>query len=272
MRYVALFSTAVFLAGALFAADFPEPEATGPAPEESVCLDCHASDMVPEKFREIPRQWEGSWHYRNNVSCSDCHGGDPKDVQFAMSPERGFVGVPAYRDVPAFCGKCHAGIRENYGKSGHGIALRERGSGPNCVTCHGAHEVQKANIDIINSDRCTQCHSYERAETIKGAIASTEKVIGRIEHSLKDLKNRGVYTGEEEKELFRTRAEFHTLFHTVDVDFVKDRTDEFTKKLSVIETWIEQMFEELGFRKDFAVVMVVMFLALGILFLLLSRA
>ena len=95
----------------------------------------------------------------------------------AMSPERGFAGKPQYSQVPEFCGKCHIGILKNYLESGHGRALKADQSGPNCVTCHGSHAIQKANIDIIDEQRCSQCHTYERAKAMKQALFPTEKKI-----------------------------------------------------------------------------------------------
>jgi hypothetical protein len=240
-------------------------------PQTSVCLGCHDSDMVRPEFRSIPAEWKKSWHYRNSVSCHDCHGGDPQDATMAMSPERGFVGKPQYSQVPEFCGKCHIGILKNYLESGHGKALKRNQSGPNCVTCHGSHGILKAEINIINEKRCSQCHTYERAETMKQALAVTEKKIKEAEDGLRDLKRSGVFTEDEEKTLFSTEAQFRTLFHSVDVSLIKERTDGFIQKLDRIEAGERAIFHELEFRKNFAAFLMVVFLGLGVVFLLMSR-
>lgn len=239
--------------------------------ERSACIECHVSDVMKPEFRSIADEWKKSWHFQNNVSCHNCHGGDPEDAAMAMSPQRGFSGSPEYTEVPEFCGKCHAGILKNYLESGHGKAFKSSGSGPNCVTCHGSHNVQKANIDIINEQRCTQCHSYERARIMKQALFITEKKIREIETGLKKLKTEGVFTEEEEKSLFGTHAEFRTLFHTVDVTLVKERTDEFTKKLDSIDVRIQDTFRELKFRRNFSAFIMLVFIGMGFLLYLLSK-
>lgn len=239
--------------------------------EEDVCLDCHSSDKMKPEFLSITNAWKASWLAQNNVSCHDCHGGDTKDASMAMSRQRGFVGTPKYREVPEFCGKCHIGILKNYLESGHGKALRSSGKGPNCVTCHGSHNIQKANIDIINERLCTKCHSYERAKIMKQALFITEKKIGELDRDIKKLKTEGVFTEEEEKALFSTQAEFRTLFHTVDASLVKERTDEFLNRLNFIEKKLQKIFGELHYRKNFSAFLMLLFIGLGIVVFLISR-
>ena len=143
---------------------------TTPAPaaaqEEIVCIQCHGA--LTGKLGDPVKLWRGSIHAENGIACNDCHGGDPKDLVNAMSPSRGFLGVPKEKDIPAFCGRCHVGVKNDYLQSAHGKALGK--GGPTCVTCHGNHQVVKASLDIINEKRCTQCHSFERARIIREAM------------------------------------------------------------------------------------------------------
>jgi nitrate/TMAO reductase-like tetraheme cytochrome c subunit len=248
------------------------PSEFPPSPkEQTVCIECHTTDMVKPEYRDIPDKWRKSVHYQNNVSCNDCHGGDPKDADLAMKPEKGFAGVPKPKEVPKFCGKCHVGIMQSYLESGHGKALESKGRGPTCSLCHGSHEIQKADINIINEKLCGVCHSYDRAKTMKASLLLTEKKIDEIDSSLKILKAGLIPTGDEEKTLFRTQAEYRTLFHTVDVNLVKERTDEFTKRLSTLDGMIQKGYMELKFRQDFSVFIMLIFIGLGITIFLLSR-
>lgn len=255
----------------LFEKEFLTKPWAGETLEESVCIECHTSDTMKRSLLKIPQEWKTSVHYDNNVSCHNCHGGDPKDATMAMSPERGFVGVPTYVKVPEFCGKCHVGILKNYLESGHGRALKANGGGPNCVLCHGSHAIQKASIDIINEKRCTQCHSYERARTMKQALFLTELKISEISRDLKKLKDAGVYTAEEDRTLFSTAAEFRTLFHSVDVSLIKKRTDYYLNKLQPIEAKIQRMFRELAFRRNFSAFLFLVFLGMAVSLLLLYK-
>ena len=252
--------------------EFPKtPWGERPRVEQNVCIDCHASDLMKEDYRGIPAEWRKSWHYKNGVSCQDCHGGDPKDAARSMKPESGFVGTPKPKEVPEFCGKCHLGIKENYLESGHGKALKATGKGPNCVTCHHSHDIQKASIDIINDKLCGVCHTYDRAKEMKTALLLTEQKINKIDRDLKTLKSELISTQDEEKSLFQTQAEYRTLFHTVDVKMVQDRTGEFDKKLAVINAQVQKGFRELKFRQNFAIFIMLIFIGLGIAIFCLSR-
>jgi len=239
--------------------------------EVSACIECHTSDTIAPELQKIPAEWKNSWHFQNDISCHDCHGGDHEDASMSMSHQRRFVGSPEYADVPDFCGKCHVGILNNYLKSGHGNALKITGTGPNCVTCHGSHNIQKASIDIIYGRRCTQCHSYERAKVIKQALFMTENRMNEIENDLGRLMEAGVFAEEDKKTLFRTQAEFRTLFHTIDVALVNESTDRFTRSLGAIEIKIKDNFKELLFRKRFSTFLMLVFIGMGVLISFLSK-
>ncbi|MBI5196372.1 MAG: cytochrome C [Nitrospirae bacterium] len=239
--------------------------------EVNACIECHSSNSMRPEFRSIPQEWKMSWHYQNNVMCHDCHGGDYKDATMSMSHQRGFVGTPKPADIPQFCGKCHIGILRNYLESGHGKALLATGKGPNCVICHGSHNIQKTTMDIINEGRCTKCHSYERAKIMKQALFVTENKIKEIDSQLESLKTEGIYTGNEKRELFSTQAEFHALFHTIDADLVKQRTDEFMQRLNAIEAKIKESIDEIHFRKNFSTFLMLIFIGLSVVVGLLAK-
>lgn len=244
---------------------------SGEQPEENFCIECHSSDKMKPDFLVIAEEWKASWHAQNKIACHNCHGGDPKDPSMSMSPHRGFVGKPKPSEVPDFCGKCHIGILKNYYESDHGKAFRTSGKGPNCVTCHGSHNIQKANIEIISEHRCAKCHSYERAKAMKQALFLTEKKFDELEGGLRKLRKEGVYIDDDQKNLFNIEAEFRTLFHSVDVDLVKDRTDEFSGKLSAAENKINNTFRELRFRKNFSAFILLIFAAMGSVLYLITK-
>src|SRR5512143_2111969 len=108
-----------------------------PQVTESVCIKCHSG--LQGRLGAPPRDWKGSVHAANGISCNNCHGGDPTDMAMAMSPARGFLGKPTEMAIPGFCGRCHVGVKEDYLASAHGRALGK--GGPQCVTCHSNHAV-----------------------------------------------------------------------------------------------------------------------------------
>lgn len=242
----------------------------GPQVEENSCIECHMSGKMKQSFLDLADEWKASWHAQNNIACHDCHGGDPRDPSLSMSPHRGFVGVPGEKEIPEFCGKCHIGILKNYLESGHGKALTA-GTGPNCITCHGSHGVQKANIDIINEQRCSKCHSYDRARMMKQALFVTDEKITMLEKEFEDLRHEGVYIDEEAKNLFAIQAEFRTLFHTVDVDLVKSQTDVFSGKLAAVEKTIQGIVSELRYRRNFSAFLFLVFGGMAAVVFLISK-
>jgi nitrate/TMAO reductase-like tetraheme cytochrome c subunit len=278
MRYLFLALTILFtlpsMSTAGYREDFEKEFMTktwaGEQVEENLCISCHASDKMKAEFKATVDAWQASWHAQNKISCENCHGGDPKDAALSMSRQRGFVGVPQYKEVPEFCGKCHIGILSNFLESGHGKALKASRKAPNCVTCHGSHNIQKASIDIINEQQCTKCHSYERAKIMKVALFLIEKKIAQLEQNLQELKQEGIYPEADEKSLFSTQAEFRTLFHTVDVNLVRSRTDEFTSKLDLIDKNIQATYRDLRFRKNFSAFLMLAFSGMGIIIFLMS--
>ena len=70
---------------------FPGPTSNEkPRIERIVCLQCHGTTLVPAAMRGIPKAWRQSIHYRNNVACNDCHGGDPHNMRPGHVTEAGF--------------------------------------------------------------------------------------------------------------------------------------------------------------------------------------
>ena len=104
ITYIACVSIVAIALGSLIPVD---------AGARDYCVQCHAElEEGPDSRTEQVRL---SVHGEAQLSCADCHGGDPEaeDMEEAMSPDRGYVGVPAKADIPGFCGKCHSDAMEN---------------------------------------------------------------------------------------------------------------------------------------------------------------
>ncbi len=238
-----------------------------PAQEEIVCIRCHGT--LPGKLGEPVRLWRDSIHAANGIACNNCHGGDPRDAANAMSPARGFLGAPKETAIPAFCGRCHVGVLNDYLPSAHGRALGK--GGPTCVTCHSNHLVVKATIDIINEKTCSQCHSYERARTIKEAMQQTEGLIVSTAGRIEVFKNEGVDTDRLEKGLFSVRNRFHTMFHDVDVEKVRRESAQINGDLGKISAILDQIAGDHAKRRAVGGIVVAGALLAALLFYLLRR-
>jgi hypothetical protein len=214
-------------------------------PRETVCIECHGAQSG--RLGEPVKLWRESIHAQNGISCNNCHGGDPSDMANAMSPQRGFLGAPKNDEIPDFCGRCHIRVKEDYLQSAHGRALGR--GGPQCVTCHGNHAIRMASPDLINRESCTRCHSYGRAETIKSAIVGTDQVISNLEEKLNGLHRLGFDTKEMKDKVFSVRNQFHSLFHSVDVEKVRAQTAGFQKDLEPVRTQVAALQGKLSQRK-----------------------
>lgn len=246
---------------------FPVIAAAAPAPE-IVCIQCHGG--LPGKYGAPVELWRGSIHAQNNIACNSCHGGDVKDAVNAMSPARGFLGVPKQTAVPAFCGRCHVGVMKDYLGSAHGKALGK--GGPTCVTCHGNHLVVKASLNLINEKACTACHSFERAIQIKNAMQKTEEIILSIDRRINTYKQSGGDVDRIEKGLFALRNEFHTLFHELDVNRVKKQTVRIDGELKKLDDVLNRKDEEQQQRKIYGAAAVGMALMAALLLHLLKKS
>jgi len=235
---------------------------------EISCIVCHEGQ--PGRLGDPVEQWRGSIHAKNGIFCNACHGGDPSELSMeAMSPQRGFLGVPEEEQIPDVCGGCHIGVREDYLQSAHGLALGS--GGPQCVTCHGNHAVQLAGPELINEQRCSRCHEYGRAEEIKTAVVETDRVISGIEQKLASLKRLSFATAESEGEVFAQRNRFHRIFHSVDVEKVRGETTSVRQELEKVQDTIKDIEKRLARRHIFGGVLTGLLVLTGIIAFLVRR-
>ena len=176
---------------AWFVQPTPTPLPLGPLPTPiahlqapgggNSCLDCH-STQDDERLLKVVDDWQRSIHAERDVTCVDCHGGDPSaDTQeAAKSPQAGYVGVPDKTKVPELCASCHADVTQmrqydlptdqfaKYRQSIHGIRLAEGDTNvATCADCHSGHMILKANDPASTvypanvPATCANCHADE---------------------------------------------------------------------------------------------------------------
>jgi hypothetical protein len=266
------FKTAPFiLAGALLVMLLgwrPAVVAAQPEQPETVCIQCHSA--LPDKLGAPVNLWRKSIHAENGISCNGCHGGDPKNAADAMNRSRGFLGAPKEVDIPAFCGRCHPGVMNDYLGSAHGKALGK--GGPTCVTCHSNHQVLRASLDLINEKSCSRCHSFERARIIKAAMQQTESYIVNIDQRIRGFQTSGVEVDRLAKGLFAVRNRFHTLFHEVSVEKVKAESSQIDADLAKVDKELRVIEDDMAKRKVAGGIAVGFALLLALLFHLLKKS
>jgi hypothetical protein len=237
--------------------------------QQTSCLECHAG-LGGDLGRPVG-EWQRSIHAENRVYCFNCHGGDPADfTMLAMSPEKGFIGVPPEEEIPALCGQCHIGVAEDYLGSVHGQTLGA--GGPHCATCHGNHAVRRSTPDLINPQLCSSCHDYGRADEIRQAVIVTDRFIVDLEASLRSFQLLGIDTEAMAGQLFAARNRFHRLFHSVDVDLVREQTADIQQELAEVRVQIEDIRGELNRRKLGGGLVVALLLAATLVAALIRRS
>ena len=230
---------------------------------ETVCLQCHAGQ--PGHLGAPVNDWRGSVHERNGISCHDCHGGDPTDFANAMSPERGFIGVPQYAAVPEFCGRCHVGVLADYRESAHGRKVASGGA--QCVVCHGNHTVREASLELINERDCARCHAYGRAAEIKAALAETDARFAAFGGEFERLKQLGVNVESLKGKLFDLRNRFHRVFHSVEVEKVRAETGGVQAELAALQGQVDNYDRQFARRRLWGGIAVGLLVLLGVVLL-----
>jgi predicted CXXCH cytochrome family protein len=175
-------SVALFLIGIGFSlAQEPGVWAqTNTPPAKNSCVKCHAE--VGDELAAPIAQVENDVHGRRGFSCASCHGGNPNDDDHdrSMDARKGFVGTPAARQVPSFCGKCHSNAEimkrfnptmrvdqeAEYASSVHGKkATQGDQKAATCISCHGYHGVKPVkdpNSPVSAThvaETCGGCHA-----------------------------------------------------------------------------------------------------------------
>jgi predicted CXXCH cytochrome family protein len=149
------------------------------AQETSSCIICHSN--LEQRLSDPVKAFEHDIHRTKGLSCSDCHGGNPKspDKAGAKDPGWGYVGKPTAQQIPAFCGKCHsdAGLMkkfnpslrvdqvQEYATSVHGQKLVKGDQKvATCISCHGVHGIRapedpQSSVYAANvAETCGKCH------------------------------------------------------------------------------------------------------------------
>jgi bacterioferritin-associated ferredoxin len=147
---------------------------------QNSCVSCH-STLEDARLVKPARLFDGDIHHQAGLTCVDCHGGNPNDDSLdAMSPAKGFRGVPKKAAIPDFCARCHSNATymhpfntkmrvdqlSEYLTSVHGKRLKQGDTKvAACVDCHGVHNIlavsdTRAPVYPSNvATTCGRCHA-----------------------------------------------------------------------------------------------------------------
>ncbi|MBT7151227.1 MAG: hypothetical protein HN945_02085 [Deltaproteobacteria bacterium] len=159
------------------------------------CIDCHSNpDLIVtnKKLFDYYREWRRSIHKEEDVTCSDCHGGNPdasskKTAHGGAKGTRKMMRAVSFQNIPETCGQCHDDILVGYTQSNHFKHLKSKNQvkqGPNCVTCHGSLNSVALNVNTV-SQTCQVCHNQisrnnpdipKKAEWLLNKFLSTHRL------------------------------------------------------------------------------------------------
>lgn len=170
-----------------------------PPVETNSCVSCHLE--IGDEYAEPVEGMKADVHARQGLWCEACHGGDPTvgfdgDMEAAMDPAKGYVGVPKRTEIPQFCAKCHSDPNfmrkynprvqtdqlERYKTSIHGKLLLQQGDThvATCIDCHSVHGIlnaqdSRSSVYPLNIPQtCGTCHAD--ADYMKGYNIPTDQI------------------------------------------------------------------------------------------------
>jgi len=168
-------------------------------------LECHAT-TIDKIAKSNYEQWTKSKHALFNITCNNCHGGDPgsdvketahKGVLRSSDPNSTIF----FRNVPETCGKCHTNELKQFQDSKHYQQLKALKQAPTCDTCHRPHEFKVLNVSEFTS-LCSNCHNIDmkiapdvpdkainalnKAEQLKNEVRLADSAIKQAKQSGKD--------------------------------------------------------------------------------------
>ncbi|MDO8726363.1 MAG: cytochrome c3 family protein [Candidatus Methanoperedens sp.] len=170
-------------------------------------LECHATtiDRIAKSNYE---QWTHSKHALFNVTCNNCHGGDPgsnikEKAHNGVARSSDYNSTVFYRNVPETCGKCHIQELKEFKESKHYQRLKALKQAPTCDTCHSPHEFKVLNVSEFQ-ELCSQCHNadmriapsdapdkaviaLENAEKLKNEIKVAQEAVKLAKQQGKDV-------------------------------------------------------------------------------------
>jgi hypothetical protein len=153
---------------------------------KGTCVECHRDIKLRSQNKILSdyyTNWKDSTHEIADVTCRDCHGGDPAKTDKEEAHKDDFssltsVNKTSFKMIPKRCGKCHEAVLKNFLESEHYKALIEKGAGPHCATCHGSVNVSVYYTSVI-ARSCKECHN-EYTNNRPEIVGEADKILHRI--------------------------------------------------------------------------------------------
>ena len=217
-----------------------------PIAQADSCVDCHKDPnfrVTNKKLYDYYQNWTGSIHAQEDISCSDCHGGNPKlsSKKTAHASSRINPSVATspvhFKNIPKTCANCHEEYYNHFRQSTHFKKLqnsKETQQGPNCVTCHASVNTAVLNVNTVR-EACAFCHNEEK-DNHPEIPAKAEKLLSQF-LSIHRFYRFVTVRGNLDRAVFdaiETRtSELFIDWHTFDLPTIEKRTE---KLLAFLKT------------------------------------
>lgn len=236
--------TVVFSVTVAYGQDKGTPVSVLPSSPEvkklDFCAECHKT--LSGKSGIVVSMWSRSIHAKNNGPCNRCHGGDPNtnDIKKAKLPQDFYVGTPAKTNIIEFCGRggCHRPTIRVFANSPHYESAKKQGE-PNCVSCHGSHNIQTPTINIISEEGCARCHPVKTVKHIIQSLVFINNDIEAIQKSITYLQRKNAETSDIAAELIDAKTIFHRVVHGFSSEDVQFRNKEVEITIRNLKSKIE---------------------------------
>jgi hypothetical protein len=213
--------------------------------EKNTCIACHGNKTFlvrNKKLYDYFKQWEISIHSEDDITCDDCHGGNPQASKKEDSHAKGVASTDEasgiyFTNVSETCGDCHGEILEGFKESEHFkhvVAEKQEDQGPTCVTCHGSINVEILDVASV-AESCVRCHN-EESDNHPENPEKAEHLINRflsISHYYRYLSHR-VDPSESQaffKEVDEKLGHLSITWHTFDLDAIEVETKDVLDQL-----------------------------------------
>ncbi len=211
------------------------------------CVECHSKGsflVTNKKLYDYFQRWGSSVHRQEEVTCVDCHGGNPKSSDKEKAHGGDLEAAKAksavnFRNIPKTCGGCHEDIYEGFRESthfDHVVSQDQEDQGPTCVTCHGSINVAVLNVNTVE-DTCRNCHNEETGnspENAEEARALLNRFLS-IHRYYRYITRRGdpAETKQFFEEFDAQIRDLSVTWHTFDLDAIGEKTEAVLHELRV---------------------------------------
>jgi hypothetical protein len=226
------------------------------------CETCHGDEKYFVQCRKIYqyyRDWLTSPHKEANLTCDDCHGGDPEATD-KESAHQGILPVTDprsglyYRNQPDTCGECHKRQARQFKESDHYKGLEDHIGTPTCTTCHAAMNRRPYYRDMVEQT-CRVCHYEDNEDDLPLVADRANEILHRLNISKGYMNWTRVYyqskgwPADSKALVDSLRRDYDAIIshgHTFDLEKTEQASLELLTKLKAIYKLVAEEVEKEG--------------------------